>query len=518
MLIAYLETVHSEGVEIVVISPNLTVNERLEELADLVREVAPTRRNAGKAPIRLLNFQRFRPRNETWDLVGGSPTGHQRRVLRPEEAIETTPEMVDRLLGTDSGRPVYVFSDEGHHCRRPGDESLGKPDEEAVNAGQWYRGVQAIAEHRDVRAVIDFSATPMYLRQPAGLSTPLFPWTVCDYPVEDAIEAGICKIPRAPVAAGDTDFDRRLVHLYDVCREKGQRDRWGTVPPPDVQELFRTLADDWEKTRFGPYRRAGRTPAVIVVVDSVHNATVLYRWVAGCRVGKKPRKGVKDERPWSAGALPLFSNINPESLEPRAVLPTLLVHSRIGEAESDGKADEKALVDEQLELRAPGKSKAEAREAIRGIFQTVGEPGRPGEHVRCVISVSMLSEGWDAKTVTHVLGHRAFRSVLLCEQVIGRALRRPSLDDPKSPEYAEVLGVPFPGLRERGKDGPEVEPPRPAYVVESRPAKVTLPASLAPCGANSADAVARPALSPGAGARSGVGSGSAHYRSGRRSA
>ena len=468
MLIAYLETLHPEGVEVVVISPNLTVDERLAELGLLIQEVARGRRTGGRARVTRLNFQRFRPRNETWDLVGGRPTKQQRKVLRTgDEEVETTAAMLDRLLGQDEGRPVYVLQDEGHHCRRPGDESSSSTDEDFDNEGQWYRSVQAIAASRDLHAVVDFSATPMYLRQPQGLTTPLFPWTVCDYPIEDAIEAGICKIPRLPVASGEQEVDRRLTRLYDVCREKGQRERWGTAPPPDVQELFRTLADDWESTRLKPYRRAGRTPAVIVVVDSVHNATVLYRWVAGHRDGNKPKRGAEDVRSWKRGAIRAFSNVDPETLRPKAVLPTLLVHSRIGEAEGDSNA-EKALVDEQLELRAPGESKAGAREIIREIFQTVGEPGEPGEHIRCVISVAMLSEGWDAKTVTHVLGHRAFRSVLLCEQVIGRALRRPSLDDPRTPEYAEVFGVPFPGLRARGQEQPDPEPPRVSYIVKSR--------------------------------------------------
>lgn len=80
-------------------------------------------------------------------------------------------------------------------------------------------------------------------------------------------------------------------------------------------------------------------------------------------------------------------------------------------------------------------------------MNTVGKPGRLGEQIRCVVSVSMLTEGWDANTVTHILGVRAFGTQLLCEQVVGRALRRQSYDLNEESlfdvEYADILGIPF---------------------------------------------------------------------------
>src|SRR4030095_15685976 len=87
------------------------------------------------------------------------------------------------------------------------------------------------------------------------------------------------------------------------------------------------------------------------------------------------------------------------------------------------------------------------QELLREVMNTVGKAGRLGADIRCVVSVAMLTEGWDANTVTHVLGVRAFGTQLLCEQVIGRALRRQSYDlndDNKfNVEYADVLGIPF---------------------------------------------------------------------------
>jgi len=93
-------------------------------------------------------------------------------------------------------------------------------------------------------------------------------------------------------------------------------------------------------------------------------------------------------------------------------------------------------------------------------MNTVGKEGRLGGSIRCVVSVAMLTEGWDANTVTHVLGVRAFSTQLLCEQVIGRALRRQSYELNEgglyNVEYADVLGIPFDFTAK-----PVVAPPQP---------------------------------------------------------
>ena len=88
----------------------------------------------------------------------------------------------------------------------------------------------------------------------------------------------------------------------------------------------------------------------------------------------------------------------------------------------------------------------------------MGQIGKPGEQIQNVISVGMLSEGWDAKTVTHIMGLRAFSSQLLCEQVVGRGLRRTSYDvNPATgmfdPEYVSIFGVPFTFLPHESQDG-----------------------------------------------------------------
>ena len=87
------------------------------------------------------------------------------------------------------------------------------------------------------------------------------------------------------------------------------------------------------------------------------------------------------------------------------------------------------------------------QELLREVMNTVGKKDQLGAGIRCVVSVSMLTEGWDANNVTHILGIRAFGTQLLCEQVIGRALRRQSYDLNEDnlfdAEYADIFGVPF---------------------------------------------------------------------------
>ena len=460
MFRAVLETIHPDGCHILVITPNLTVTDRLEELKKLQTDsaVVPiSHRQNQPASLTIKNYHKFSCQDRRFDSLGQKPRGIQKKLLKLEEKIEDPAAMLDRVLQKDDGLPLYVFQDEGHHCRRDQVESGALAKEELDDVKQWYTTLLALNKHRNLQGVIDFSATPAYLSTDKELKTPLFPWCITDYCVEDAQEAGICKIARLPYRPDEIVQDKRLTHLYEFCRGKGYDQKWKDEPPQEVKDVFKLLADDWSETRLPVYEEAKRTPAIIAVVNRVDNAKLLYQWLAGTK---------KDSK-WVPGRFDEFSNIDRTTGKPheREQLPTLLVHSKIGDPDGDD-ASMKNVIDEQLEIRAPEKSRVEARDEIRGIFQTVGKTGEPGEHIRCVISVAMLSEGWDAKTVTHVFGYRAFGSTLLCEQVIGRALRRPSLDEPETAEYAEVFGVPYPGLRGINVNPP---PPRVTYDVFSVP-------------------------------------------------
>ena len=437
MLQAVISTIHPDGCMILVIAPNLTVQERLQELRELQNDRSIISIDHPKsAYIQIINFQKFRHLDYTFSGLEGLTNLH-RSLLRPIIRSETESQMIDRLLGEAyKDQPLYVFQDEGHHCRRDQVTKRDLKEEEIDSSGHWYRTLLALRESRNLEAIIDFSATPAYLEKPKKLSSPLFPWCVTDFSVEDAQESGICKIARIPFQAeNESEVDMRLTAIYEYCQEKGHPTKWGSDPPPDVQEVFRLLAEHWKNERLPAYQIENRTPALIAVVNTIHNARILYQWLAGTR----------NDGNWIPGAIDEFSNIDRKTLQPKKSLPTLVVHSHINNNDELNKATAE-VVKEQMELRAPDKSNPEGLKLIRKIFQTVGQRDQPGEHIRCVISVAMLSEGWDAKTVTHVFGFRKFGSLLLCEQVIGRALRRPSLDNPRNAEYAEVLGVPYPGL------------------------------------------------------------------------
>ena len=464
MFRAALESFHPAGCNVLVITPNLTVKDRLCELNDLRadRAIVPvSHEHLTMSSLTITNYHMFVCRDTQFNSLGENPTATQKKLLRVEERVEEPSEMLDRVLGQNDGLPLYVFQDEGHHCRRDQVTSRDLREEELDEVKQWYTTLLALRDNRDLRGVIDFSATPSYLRQPTELKSPLFPWCVTDYGVEDAQEAGICKIARVPFKVDAVERRDQLINLYDFCNRKGIDQLWGEEPPTIVKQVFQMLAENWRDTRFEPYRQANRTPAIIAVVNRVDNARALYRWLAGS----------KKSGAWVPGRFQEFTNIDPQTSRPLPIeqLPTLLVHSNIGDPSIDDR-NYKQIVDEQIELRASGKTRKDGTEIIRQIFQTVGQKGQPGEHIRCVISVNMLSEGWDAKTVTHVFGFRAFSSTLLCEQVIGRSLRRPSLDDFQVPEYAEIFGVPYPGLNVPGLDIPPQPVPQPydVYSVESQ--------------------------------------------------
>ena len=127
----------------------------------------------------------------------------------------------------------------------------------------------------------------------------------------------------------------------------------------------------------------------------------------------------------------------------------------------------------------PKLTRKQQAEFLRMQVDTVGRTGKPGERIQNVISVGMLSEGWDAKTVTHIMGLRAFTSQLLCEQVVGRGLRRTSYETKRQtdsvtgkeielfePEYVNIFGVPFTFLPHESEEGVIPEPPKPKTAIE----------------------------------------------------
>jgi len=323
-----------------------------------------------------------------------------------------------------------------------------------------------------VKAIYDLSATPFFLRGSGYAEGTLFPWVVSDFSLIDAIESGIVKVPRVPVAddsmTGDQPTYRDLwVRIREDLPKKGRKTEavsGGRPLPVELQGALLSLYGNYEKyyrlwENNEAARANGQTPPVFIVVCNNTNVSKLvFDYIAGWE------KTLVDESVVvQAGQLPIFRNDDERGgwLERPN---TILVDSEqleSGEAMSD---EFKKIAAREIEefkadyrRRFPGRDGEDLadEDLLREVMNTVGKPGKLGEQVKCVVSVSMLTEGWDAQTVTHILGVRAFGTQLLCEQVVGRALRRtryaPNDHGMFDPEYAEVYGVPFTATPRTGR-------------------------------------------------------------------
>ena len=212
------------------------------------------------------------------------------------------------------------------------------------------------------------------------------------------------------------------------------------------------LYGHYEKTYAEWIKHGVRVPpCFIIVCNNTSTSKLVYDYISGFH-----RKNEDGSTTLENGRLALFQNFD-EHGNPLARPNTLLIDSE--EIESGDALDDnfRAMAADEIERfrreiieRTGDRQQAENitdQELLREVMNTVGKQGQLGESIRCVVSVSMLTEGWDANTVTHVLGVRAFGTQLLCEQVIGRALRRQSYelneDNKFNVEYADVLGIPF---------------------------------------------------------------------------
>ena len=363
-----------------------------------------------------------------------------------------------------------MLNDEAHHCYRekPGeseeDERTGDERQEAkknVEAARvWISGIEAVQSTIGVRSVLDLSATPFFLSGSGYREGTLFPWTASDFSLLDAIECGIVKLPRVPVAdnaaIGEMPRYRELWRHIGASMPKKSSAKTGQLDPlslpADLQGAIDALYGHYAAT-FETWREAEIEvpPVFIVVCNNMAASELVYKFMAG--FGRIAEDG--SLLPPHLG-LPLFSNYD-ESGQRLARPRTLLINSeQLESGDALDKTFRAAHAEEIAQFRyervqrtrdsAAGENLTDA-DLLREVMNTVGKYGRLGADIRCVVSVAMLSEGWDANTVTHVLGVRAFGTQLLCEQVVGRALRRQSyeLNDNGlfDVEYADVLGVPF---------------------------------------------------------------------------
>jgi type III restriction enzyme len=474
-----------------VVTPGLTIRDRLQVLQPndpysyyQSRELVPSDMlpDLERAKIVITNYHAFKLR-ERMELSKGGRSFLQGRG-EALNTLETEGQMLQRVMPDLMGtKNVMVLNDEAHHCYRekPGKEDEGelkgddREDAEKNNeaARLWISGLEVVNRKLGVPRIFDLSATPFFLSGSGYAEGTLFPWTMSDFSLMDAIECGIVKLPRVPVAdnipGGEMPKFRNLwEHIRKRMPKKGRGKSKILDPlslPVELQTALEALYGHYEKT-YNLWKENGIhvPPCFIVVCNNTSTSKLVYDYISGFN-----RENEDGSTTLENGRLKLFRNFD-EHGNQLARPRTLLIDS---EQLESGDALDKNFRDVASDLidrfrreiieRTGDMSQAENisdQDLLREVMNTVGKEGRLGESIRCVVSVSMLTEGWDANTVTHVLGVRAFGTQLLCEQVIGRALRRQSYDLNEeglfNVEYADVLGIPFDFTAK-----PVVAPPQP---------------------------------------------------------
>jgi len=450
-----------------------------------------------QAQIQVVNYHVFLPRDSK-EIHGVA--SNTRKLLRGgnpglDDPFQETPDMVAarvlRSFGPGKGE-IIVLNDEAHHCyqdkllEHPDDDADREDEERNRDARVWFRGLHELRRRAGIKTVYDLSATPYYLRGSGYNEGFIFPWVVSDFSLMDAIESGIVKIPRQPDDDDAKGKELLYLQLWDniqppLPKRRAARNAdlgpLGWVMPETLEgalrSLYRSYQENFSRYETGLALLGEPPPVLIVVCPNTVVSKLVFDWIAGRTVQLPDGTTVVAD-----GELPLLSNVEDGTWTTRQ--RTILIDSAQLESGEPLGADfrkDAALEIEAFKrdfrLREPGADPDSLTDAdlLREAMNTIGKKGKLGEHIRCVVSVAMLTEGWDANTVTHILGLRPFRSQLLCEQVVGRGLRRRSYAINEEtgrfePEYAEIYGVPFafiPGDRPESK----TRDPRPAIEVRA---------------------------------------------------
>ncbi len=463
-----------------VVTPGITIRDRLRVLQSndpdsyyKGRELIPPDMlpDLNKAKIVITNFHAFK-RRETLDISRGGRSLLQGRTGPEVRTLETEGQMLQRVMPELMGmRRILAINDEAHHCyrQRPGDadeegrlqgDDLSEAKKNREAARLWISGLEVVQRKLGLQRVVDLSATPFFLRGSGYAEGTLFPWTMSDFSLMDAIECGIVKLPRVPVA--DNVPHNEMPVLRELWKHIGKRMPKGNVKsvrnldplslPIELTNALDALYGHYAKT-FDLWRQADIPvpPCFIIVCNNTATSKLVYDYVAGFQQDQADGSPV-----FRNGHLKLFRNFDDHGQ--RLARPrTLLIDSEQLESGDALDPNFRKLAAAEIERfrreiveRTGDRSQADHltdQDLMREVMNTVGKLGQLGASIRCVVSVSMLTEGWDANTVTHVLGVRAFGTQLLCEQAVGRALRRQSYDLNEQglldAEYADVLGIPF---------------------------------------------------------------------------
>ena len=415
-----------------IVAPGLTVRNRLQVLQTGGADNCYTQFNV--VPVGLMDkLRQGKVLITNWQaLAWDSEDAIKKRHSVDKRGAKSDEAYVREVLGEMShAQNILVINDEAHHAWRKNPENkvrLSKEEKEAEQqATVWISGLDRIHNARHILTCYDFSATPFAPSGKRNDEEALFGWIVSDFGLNDGIESGLVKTPRVVVrddGIPDAEtFRSKLYHIYadDSVKTDINRAAPEEEPLPDLLiQAYTLLGKDWQAL-YDAWKDAGApTPPVMI--------TVANRTETAARV----------KYAFDHGRISV-----PELCKPEY---TIHIDSKTLDA-AEGLAAPEANPDTDSEDSA-AVSKKDAAAILRDTVDTVGQRGKRGEQIRNVISVGMLSEGWDAQTVTHILGLRAFSSQLLCEQVVGRGLRRTSYDmedgsDMFTPEYVNIFGIPF---------------------------------------------------------------------------
>ncbi len=454
---------------IFIVAPGLTVKSRLQTLNPgdeknvydqfnlCPNEALRTRLNQAELLI------------ENWHTL--MPLKNQERSV-VKKGKESDEAFTRRVLGKLAAyKDLVVINDEAHHAyRQRAEMKVSKKDAEEFGidldeATRWIEGLDRIHKTRRIRRCFDLSATPFAPTGKTNTEAGLFEWVISDFGLNDAIEAGLVKTPRVVIRddalANAKSYRSKLYHLYreDEVKEDLNRKAEAHEPLPDlVQKAYALLAYDWHETAKAWQAGGHVIPPVML--------TVCNRTETAARV----------EYFFNGGDCLIQATHAPTR--------TLRVDSRVLEKAERGETitkdkDYAIRLQEIIEASGLPADRVEAllelkqEEQLRELVDTVGKRGKAGQRLQNVTSVAMLSAGWDAANVTHIMGLRAFTSQLLCEQVIGRGLRRVAHDMDKNglflPEYVNVFGVPLSIFQDVGEEGVAPPPPKPSVRIEVEP-------------------------------------------------
>lgn len=507
---------------VLVCCPNLTVKERLQVLRperpdnyyaafNIVPQKLRPLMQTGKVVVE--NWHTFAPASEHSE--GGKTHAVIKKGLEPNEAFAR------RVLGDLYERmPVMVLNDEAHHCYRPAPltdeqrkslstEDLKRAQAENEEATVWIEGLDKLNNVEGgkgegqtkpgIAMCVDLSATPFYISGSGYVEGSPFPWLVSDFGLVDAIESGIVKIPRLPVSDTTGRPEPKYFKLWESIKDRLELAEFlpgkARKPKPEViyreaEPALKQLAGQWvERYKYILEAKPGQIqapPVLIIVCDNTDIAEVFYRKISGEEpieaVSAEDIAEVESDQAGEADDEEATQSKPKGKAKPRisyghgVIFPEYFQNSP--HTKHTIRIDSDLLA--KAESADPAVTKKEAAEALRKVVATVGKPGEPGEHVRCVVSVSMLTEGWDANNVTHILGLRAFGSQLLCEQVVGRGLRRMNYEPDRetgllTEEYVDVYGIPFSVIPFKGRPLNQKEPEdKPKNHVRAMPERAAL--------------------------------------------